>query len=196
MAYFRLALERIVERGNEIIEAACADHIDDGGADGNNGGRRSGGAGVGVVGGVGCPGAMNRMDLINLRTELDGIHGNKLMIDRAEAALGGMIKEGWLVQVSPPGGGGGGGSDDDKDGDEDKDKDEDDGDGEGRRSTAKHKRKKSGGGSSKGGGRRRSLSLRGMYYGIGPRSFMEMDEFLQKAVLPGERMPQLILHRV
>ena len=194
MAYFRLALERIVERGNEIIEAACADHIDDSGADGNNGGRRSGFAGVGVVGWVGCPGAMNRMDLINLRTELDGIHGDKLTVDRAEAALGGMIEEGWLVRVSPPGGGGGGGGGSDDD--EDEDEDEDDGDGEGRRSTAKRKRKKSGGGSSKGGGRRRSSSLRGTYYGIGPRSFMEMGEFLQKAGLPGDRMPQSILHRV
>ena len=89
-------------------------------------------------------------------------------------------------------GGGGGGSDDD----EDEDEDEDDGDGEGRRSTAKRKRKKSGGGSCKGGGRRRSSSLRGTYYGIGPRSFMEMGEFLQKAGLPGDRMPQSILHRL
>ena len=147
---------------------------------------------------MGCPGAMNRMDLINLRTELDGIHGDKLTIDRAEATLGGMIEEGWLVRVSPPGegGGGGGGSDDDEDGDEDEDEDEDDGDGVGRRSTAKRKRKKSGGGSSKGGDRRRSLSLRGTYYGIGPRSFMEMGEFLQKAGLPGDRMPQSILHHV
>jgi hypothetical protein len=180
MAYFRLALERIVERGNEIIEAAAASADRDGDDDG-------------AGGGVGCPGAMNRMDLINLRTELDGAHGDKLTIERTEIALGGMIEEGWLVRVSPPGGGGGGGgggdADDDDEDEEDEDEDEE------RRSTAKakRKRKKSGGGR---GGRRRSSSLRGTYYGIGPRSFMEMGEFLQKAGLPGDRMPQSILHRV
>lgn len=63
---------------------------------------------------------------------------------------------------------------------EDEDSDDDD--------KPKKKRKKS----SAGGDRRKSL--KGTYYGIGPRCFLELGEFLQGVGFPEERMPQIILN--
>mmetsp|Transcript_21384 Transcript_21384/g.46434 ORF Transcript_21384/g.46434 Transcript_21384/m.46434 type:complete len:309 (+) Transcript_21384:109-1035(+) len=151
MAYFRLALEKIVECGVELLE---------------EGNSNSGSA-------VGCPGAMNRMDLINLRTEMEGNHRDKLTIAQAEGALELLESEGWLVRAAPP-----------ADDDDDEDMDEDDEEEGGRSSKRKRRRKPS------------RKSLKGTFYGIGPRSFMELGDFLQKAGLPGDRMPQSILHRV
>jgi len=158
LAYFRLVIEKIVERGMELIEE-----------DGQS------------AAGVGCPGAMNRMELINLRTEMDGAHRDKLTIAQTEDALESLEGEGWIVRAAPP-------AEDDDDEDEDNDDEEDE---EGGRSARKKRKKRP---SSVRGGRRKSL--KGTFYGIGPRSFMELGEFLQNAGLPGDRMPQSILHRV
>ena len=38
-------------------------------------------------------------------------------------------------------------------------------------------------------------SLRGAFFAIGPRTFMELGDFLQNCGFPEERMPQSILHR-
>lgn len=160
MAYFRLALEKIVERGVDILE----------------GGGSSGGASVG------CPGALNRMELINLRTEMEGNHKDKLSITQTENALEVMEGEGWLARVAPP-------AEDDSDDDDEENEDEDD-DEEGGRPKRKRKKKRP----SSSGSRRKSL--KGTFYGIGPRTFMELGEFLQKAGLPEDRMPQQILHAV
>ncbi|KAL3822563.1 hypothetical protein ACHAXA_007674 [Cyclostephanos tholiformis] len=167
MAYFRLVLERIIERGN-----ASGDDDEDGGGGG---------------GGVGCTGALNKMELINLRTELDGKHGDKLTIEKTEMALSCMIEEGWLVRCSPPGGGEGGGGGGGTRGGYVDDDDDDGGNVDGSRKRRNGHR---------GGGRRRSSSLKGTYYGIGPRSFMELHDFLLKAGLPVDRMPQMILHGI
>ncbi|EJK55252.1 hypothetical protein THAOC_25033 [Thalassiosira oceanica] len=149
MAYFRLVLERLVERGA------------DGGGDGGSSQQQ-------FV--VGCPGSMKRMDLINLRTDLEGAHENKLGISETQAALDMLEGEKWLVQVKPPG--------EDSD-DDDEDDDEDAG--------SRRKRKRSSAGD-------RRKSLKGTYYGIGPRTFMELGDFLKKSGFPEERMPQTILH--
>ncbi|KAL9179747.1 hypothetical protein ACHAXT_007717 [Thalassiosira profunda] len=154
MAYYRLVIEKIVERGVDLLEN---------------------GEGTGV----GCPGSMNRMDLINLRTELEGAHEGKLTIAQTENALEVLEGEKWLVRVAPP-----------SEGDSD---DEEDGGGEEEEDRPKKKRKGKKRGSSTGSRRK---SLKGTFYGIGPRSFMECGELLQKAGLPGDRMPQSILHRI
>jgi len=159
MAYFRLVIERIVERGNEIL------NDDDSPTSSSSS--------------VGCPGMLNKMELINLRTELDDGHKDKLSIEMTELALQCMIDEKWLVRVvaaAPAMTQQRGGADGDED-------EEDD-------TTTRKKRKSSNKRSSS------SSSLKGTYYGIGPRTFMECSEFLHKAGLASERMPQSILHRI
>lgn len=138
-AYLRLLLEKLIERGNEI--------------DTN----------------VGCAGVLNKMDILNSRTDLEGAHANKLTVSQTEAALELFVMEKWLVEMSPPGEG------DDSDAEDEEEEDR-----------PKKKRK------SKGGDRRKSL--KGTYYGIGPRCFLELGEFLQGAGLPEERMPQTIIN--
>jgi len=155
MAYFRLALERLVERGT------------DGGGDGGSQQQQQ------QQFAVGCPGSMTRMDLINLRTDLEGAHENKLGISETQAALDMLVAEKWLVQVKPPG------EDEDNGDDNDDDDDEDGG--------SRRKRKRSSAGD-------RRKSLKGTYYGIGPRTFMELGDFLKKSGFPEERIPQTILH--
>jgi len=168
MAYFRMALEKIVERGVELLEEESNNN-----ADGN---------------GVGCPGSLSRMELINLRTEMDGNHRDKLTIRQTECALEVLEEEGWLARVAPP-------AEDDSDDDDDKKEDEDDDDEEGpgrpRRKRKKRPSSRSSTPSSRGNRRK---SLKGTFYGVGPRSFIELGEFLQNAGLPGDRMPQSILH--
>ena len=154
LAYFRLVLEKIVERGLD----------DDAGNTVN----------------VGCTGAMSRMDLINLRTEMEGPHKEKLTIAQTEMALEMLEREGWVVLAAPPG------DDDDESDDNQDDNDDED-------QPKKRKKRKSSRPSSSGGNRRKSL--RGTFYGVGPRSFMELGDFLQAAGFPQERMPQSILHR-
>ena len=127
MAYFRLVLEKIVERGVEALE------------------RESSRKGFSV----GCPGAMNRMDLINLRLEMEGAHGGKLDVCKTEAALSLLESEKWLTISAPP----------------DNDDDDSDVEEEGRK-----KRRKSSG----------RKSMRGTYYGLSPRCFMELGDFLMK----------------
>lgn len=157
LAYFRKCLEKLVECGNEFLE----------GYQQQQGGKRRRNNTVPIVG---CIGALNKMDLINLRTEMEGPHEGKLSIAQTEAALDIMESEGWLVPAAPPG------EDDDEN-----DNDSDDSDNEDK--PKKRKRKPS------------RKSLRGVYFGIGPRTFMELGEFLQNCGFPEERMPQSILHR-
>mmetsp|Transcript_10554 Transcript_10554/g.22886 ORF Transcript_10554/g.22886 Transcript_10554/m.22886 type:complete len:324 (+) Transcript_10554:83-1054(+) len=165
MAYFRLVLERIVERGAEMLE------------EGSDGAAAS-------AAGAGCPGSLSRMELINLRTEMDGNHRDKLTIRQTEKALEVLEEEGWLARAAPPA------EDDSEHEDQEEEESDDEKEEEGRR----QRRKRKGRPSSSGKSRRKSL--RGTFYGVGPRSFMELGEFLQKAGLPGDRMPQSILHRI
>lgn len=161
LAYFRKCLEKLVECGNEFLEGYQQQQ--------QQGGKRRRNNTVPIVG---CIGALNKMDLINLRTEMEGPHEGKLSIAQTEAALDIMESEGWLVPAAPPG------EDDD---DDENDNDSDDSDNEDK--PKKRKRKPS------------RKSLRGAYFGIGPRTFMELGEFLQNCGFPEERMPQSILHR-
>ncbi len=156
MVYVRLLIERIIERGSMLLENSSAN----------------------AYPAVGCPGGMNRMEIINLRTELEGAHKGQVTIARAEATLGLLIEEGWLVRVAPPSIGGGQNDDDEEDGNDDDDDDEG------------NKRKKRRSRSNKS-----STKKGGTFYGIGPRTFMELGDFLLKAGLPEERLPQSILHR-
>ncbi|KAL7498129.1 hypothetical protein ACHAWT_009653 [Skeletonema menzelii] len=156
IAYFRKVLEKLVECGNEVLETQQQ----------QQGGRKRNRLPV-----VGCVGALNKMDLINLRTELEGPHQDKLSIAQTEMALEIMESEGWLVPAAPPG------EEDEDDDNRNFDNDEDD------EQPKKRKRKPS------------RKSLRGAFFSIGPRTFMELTEFLQKCGFPEERMPQSILHR-
>lgn len=112
------------------------------------------------------------MDLLNSRTELEGAHENKLTIPQTEAALELFVNEKWLVEMSPPGE-----VTDDNSDDEEEEKEK----------PKKKKRKSAGGGD-------RRKSLKGTYYGIGPRCFLELGEFLLGAGFPEERMPQTIIN--
>ncbi|KAL7522023.1 hypothetical protein ACHAWX_006718 [Stephanocyclus meneghinianus] len=118
----------------------------------------------------GCRGVMNTMDIINSRTELEGAHANKLSVTQTEAALELFLMEKWLVEMAPPG-------EEDSDGEEESDEE---------RSKKKRKRR------SNTGDRRKSL--KGTYYGIGPRCFLELGEFLQDVGLREERRPQTIIN--
>lgn len=157
MAYFRLILERIIERGSMLLENSRANAYPS----------------------VGCPGGMKRMEIINLRTELDGVHQNQVSIAQAELAMGLLVEDGWLVRMAPPSLGRVEDEDDDNDNDDDED--------ENGNATRKNRRT---------GGRRKSSSVKGgTFFGIGPRCFMELGDFLIKAGLPEDRLPQSILHR-
>lgn len=156
LAYFRLVFEKLVERGLENESSSAS---------------------------VGCSGVMSRMELINLRTELEGPHKDKLTISQTEAALDMLEREGWIVFGAPPV--------DDEDSDLDGDEDNEGGE---RQSSRKRKMRWSARPSSSDGNRRKSL--KGTFYGVGPRSFMELGDFLQALGFPEEKMPQSILHRV
>lgn len=158
LAFFRKVLEKLVECGNEFL----AEHEEQQQQQQQQGSRKRNRVPV-----VGCIGVLNKMDLINLRTELEGHHHGKLSIAQTEMALEIMESEGWLVPAAPP-----------EDGDDDNDNFDSDDD-----EQPKRKRKPS------------RKSLRGAYFSIGPRTFMELGEFLQNCGFPEERMPQSILHR-
>lgn len=157
MAYVRLLIERIIERGSMLLENSSSN----------------------AYPALGCPGGMNWMEIINLRTELEGAHMGQVPIAQAEMVLRLLVEEGWLVQVAPPSLGGG------KNADEDDEKDDDE-DEEGNNDRRKKRRARSNKSSTKKGG---------TFYGIGPRTFMELGDFLLKAGLPADRLPQSILHR-
>jgi hypothetical protein len=158
LAYFRKVLEKLVECGNEFLETQQQQQ--------QGSSRKRNRIPI-----VGCIGALNKMDLINLRTEMEGPHENKLSIAQTQIALDIMESEGWLIPAAPPG---------EEDGDDDNHNSDDSDDDE---QPKKRKRKPS------------RKSLKGAFYGIGPRTFMELGEFLQNCGFPEERMPQSILHR-
>ena len=160
IAYFRKVLEKLVECGNEVLETQQQQQ---------QGGRKRNRVPV-----VGCLGALNKMDLINLRTELEGPHKDKLSIAQTEMALQIMESEGWLIPAAPPG---------EEDRDDDNHNSDDDDDDDDDEQPKKRKRKPS------------RKSLRGAFFSIGPRTFMELTEFLQNCGFPEERVPQSILHR-
>ena len=139
-AYLRLLLEKLVEKGNEM---------------------------EGIT--RGCAGVMNKMDVLNSRTDLEGAHEGKLSIPQTEAALETFVNEKWLVEMAPPG------EEDDDEEDEEEDR-------------PKKKKRKSADG--------RRKSLRGTYYGIGPRCFLELGEFLRGVGMEEDKMPQTLLNRV
>lgn len=120
------------------------------------------------------------MEIINLRTELEGAHKGQVTISQAEGTLGLLVEEGWLVRVAPPSFGGRQNDDEEENGNDD---DDDDDEGNNKR---KKRRSRSNTSSTKKGG---------TFYGIGPRTFMELGDFLLKAGLPADRLPQSILHR-
>ena len=46
---------------------------------------------------VGCNGSLSRMEIINLRTELEGVHSGKISLPDAEARLKLFEREQWIV---------------------------------------------------------------------------------------------------
>ena len=99
MAYLRLIIERIVERGMELDE--------------NAGGNSGGGGGVGA----GCRGTLGRIDVLNLRNDLEGPHEKSIgAAGQAEHVVSSLVAEGWLVPTAPADDDYG--DDDDEDGDD------------------------------------------------------------------------------
>lgn len=94
MAYLRLIVEKIIERGMDMDEAG-------GGAEGVGAGSR---------------GCLGRISVLNLRNELEGPHEGKVSLAQAQHALSCLIGEKWLVATNPPED-----DDDDEEGDGDDD---------------------------------------------------------------------------
>ena len=167
LAYFRLVLEKFIE-----IET----HNDDTTTSSSRGGR-------GSRRGKGCASYMRRMDMINLRTELTGAHQGKVSIDQAESTLNLLEMQGWLVAAIPPSEGG-------------LDLNgaviaSPDASSSSRR--ASRKRMESGGSSSN-SGIGRVVGGRSKYLQIGPRCYLEFPDFLVKAGLENDKLPQFLLH--
>ncbi|GFH60516.1 hypothetical protein CTEN210_16992 [Chaetoceros tenuissimus] len=128
----------LVESGNEDEES------DDEGESSNRRRKRN----------RGCNASMSRMDMINMRTELKGIHAGKLTISQVELLLNQCVEEGWFVPAE--------GSESDQ-----------------------AKKKSS---------RKKRASFGGSALQLGPRSYLEFADFLQKAGLDKEMLPQFIVY--
>ena len=79
MAYLRLIVEKIVERGMDMDEAGGAEGV-----------------------GAGSRGCLGRISVLNLRNELEGPHEGKVSLAQAQHALSCLIGEKWLVATNPP----------------------------------------------------------------------------------------------
>ena len=167
MAYLRLIVEKIIERGMDLDVAAAA-------------GSGSGGA-EGV--GAGSRGCLGRISILNLRNELEGPHEGKVSLAQAQHALACLIGEKWLVATNPP-------EEDDNDEDGDGDDDEEtEGPSAGKRKRSGRKGRSGGRTSLDGlGGDGPALS----HVMVGPRTYMELPDLLKDCGL--ERVPQFILH--
>mmetsp|Transcript_3650 Transcript_3650/g.7076 ORF Transcript_3650/g.7076 Transcript_3650/m.7076 type:complete len:328 (+) Transcript_3650:245-1228(+) len=168
MAYLRVIIERIVERGMELDDDAAA-----------------GGSGSGV--GAGCRGSLGRIAVLNLRDDLEGPHEKTISVGQAEHVVSSLVAEGWLVPTVPV----------DDDGDDD-DEDENDDDDETGEDGGSKKRRRGGSSKRKGGrtsldglgGDGPALS----HLMIGPRTYMELPDLLKDVGLAEDRVPQFILH--
>lgn len=154
LAYFRLLLERFVEKDS---------HDNSNNTTATN--RR----------GKGCQSFMSRIDMINLRLELEPPHKDKLTITQVEHVLDLLEVQGWFVPANPS-------YDDD---------DENDSGGISTSTPDNHSSRK----------RRRNNSRNGnttatttAYLQIGPRSYLEYPDFLIKAGLENDQLPQFLLH--
>ena len=94
MAYLRLIVEKIIERGMDMDEAGGAEGV-----------------------GAGSRGCLGRISVLNLRNELEGPHEGKVSLAQAQHALSCLIGEKWLVATNPP-------EDDDDEDDDDEDDEE------------------------------------------------------------------------
>jgi hypothetical protein len=152
LAFFRLILEKLVEKD------ADADN------DGNSNGNSSRGKG--------CTSYMSRMDMINSRLSLSGVHEGKLSITQTENALDLLEVQGWLVGAFPPNDGAG---------DENVNIMSPE-------NTRRSSRRRTGGSASG------SSSGRSKYLQIGPRSYLEFPDFLIKVGLDKDKLPQFLLN--
>ncbi len=144
LAYFRLLLEKFMERDNTTTS-------------GND-----------ITRGKGCTAYMSRMDLINLRLELTGLHKDKLTISQTENTLNLLERQGWLVPALPA--------------DDNNAMEEDMSSPNGRRSSRKNSSKSS------------SRNGESKYLQIGPRSYLEFPDHLIKSGLEDDKLPQFLLH--
>jgi hypothetical protein len=101
LALFRLILERFVELSQQDDDLSGEGGIESeqGTNDGVNAGRSNRKRGRHDRRGKGCQAALSRVTLINLRTELKGVHAGKLSITEVENALNLFIAQGWLVKA-------------------------------------------------------------------------------------------------
>lgn len=105
--------------------------------------------------GMGSLGKMKKMELINLRSDLQDAHKQKITIDGAEQALTAFIREGYLVHVPENA----------NENDDNNDKNQ------------------------------KNSSRTGKMVQLGPRTYMELPEFMEKLLPRGkESLPQFILH--
>ena len=102
-ALFRLIIERIVEKNAEMINEEEEQESNDDGDENNNDGsrkrRRKNRR-------FGCQSFLSRIEMINLRTELTGVHAGKLVdITQVENLIHMLEAQGWLVPAAHAGGG-------------------------------------------------------------------------------------------
>ena len=86
LAFFRLILERLIEKDTSSSSSSNSDST-------TQSTRRGGGR----HGSSGCNAYMSRMDMINLRLDLTGAHKDKLNITQVEHVVDLLETQGWLV---------------------------------------------------------------------------------------------------
>jgi len=174
IAFFKILLEKLIEKGNVLNEDDAEQSKDEDEDAGENSGRRGRkrtskskkSASTAAV--TGCRGYLSFMDMLALRSELIGPHEGKLSLSQCQEALEKIIQEKWLVPKL----------------------DDSDDDGEDNRrsstgSTSSKKRRRSHGPKDSAG--------EATKYQIGPRTYMELDTVLKNMGL--NNMPQFIYHK-
>lgn len=122
---------------------------------------------------LGLGSTLSRMEMINMRMELmeeKAANETKVPLGHAESLVSWLEEQRWMVPVSHNG---------DEDHDDDKDEDDDE---EEKDTAVTRKRKKS------------SLGGNSTRYQLGPRAYMEFPEFLVKAGMNRDGLPQCILY--
>ncbi len=98
-ALLRLIVERLVESFARTIHDEQENENEGHGDDNQEGSRKRRKR---TRRNKGCQASMSRLDMINLRTKLAGVHAGKLEIQHAENAINLFEAQGWLVEAAAP----------------------------------------------------------------------------------------------
>lgn len=117
--------------------------------------------------------SLSRMEIINLRTELSDSHEGKVSLGEAETMMYWLEEQGWLVPAP---------------------RDNKDGSTSNSSSSSDYKKKHNEGDGKRRGRKRSSTSGHGSRLQLGPRSYLEFPDFLVKAGMEQDGLPQFILY--